>query len=197
MKCDAPSRIPVESSSRRPSTVKVLIAYEDYRVGRWSKQLFDRLQCRLESDQFLSVLFWKFDVLRFPQLKALAVDDAAEADLIVFAGYNNADLPAFVKSWIGQWAPRKDRGSGSLVALLGDPAGPTSKQGDIESFLQHAACCSGLDFIVCHTEIAQFKFNPALDDVAAAVQKVIPSADEAFRPIAWAAGSPRFRSPAP
>ena len=187
MKCDAPIRTPVEFNSRRSSTVKVLIAYEDYRVGHWTKQLFDRLQCRLEAGQFLSVLFWKFDVLRFHQLKELAVDDAAEAHVSVFAGYNNADLPAFVKTWIRQWSPRKDRGSCSLVALLGAPEEPTPKQGDIGSFLQHTARWSGLDFIVCNAVFSQFKPSPALEDVAAAVQKVLPHADEAFRPIAWAA----------
>jgi hypothetical protein len=156
-----------ESYPLRQSIVRTLIAYEDFRMGQWAKGLFDRLQGQLDPGCFLSVMLWKFDVLRFNQLRDIATEDAAEAQLIVIAARNKGDLPGFVKAWIREWLPRKNTRSCALVALLEQPEEFDHPQSAVEPFLQETALRAHLDyfsFAYCASSLAP---DPATAAMAA------------------------------
>lgn len=80
--------------------MNVVIAYEDFEMGKQGKNTYDRLVDQLSHEFKFSSHMWKFDVLTVPKLKEMAARDAAMADIIIIAAHGDAELPVAVKSWI-------------------------------------------------------------------------------------------------
>jgi hypothetical protein len=107
-----------------PPAFKLLIAYEDFANGRWAMRFLETLV-----DEFGKLFIFMPRLLRFedltrPEVARQAEDEAAEADMVVFAAYGDADLPSLVKDWVRKLGLRRGQGDGALVALLS-----SSKQG--------------------------------------------------------------------
>jgi hypothetical protein len=104
----------VETQPQR--TFNVVIAYESFPTGIRAKAVFDRLVERFVSYCAFSSSMWKFDFLRLPKLRDVAANEAAEADMILFAVQRENEFPPAVKDWIDIWLPRI--GDCLLVGLL-------------------------------------------------------------------------------
>lgn len=80
----------------------VLIAYEDFDTGKLAKRTYDFLVENLGRDCEFVNQMWKFDVLSIPNLREIAVEDAARADIIILSCRGD-ELPEHVKLWIESW----------------------------------------------------------------------------------------------
>jgi hypothetical protein len=59
---------------------------------------------------------WLLNELRAPQLRAIAAEEAARADLIVIAVHHAQGFPAEAKSWIDLWLGLKGNRPIALLA---------------------------------------------------------------------------------
>lgn len=101
-------------------TFNVVIAYEDFETGKRAKKTYDFLVENLGRECQLANQMWKFEVLRIPKLREMAVRDAATADILLVSCHGGTDLPAEVKHWLESWlqAPGEPL---ALVALFDRP----------------------------------------------------------------------------
>jgi len=98
------------------NTFDVLIAYEDLETGKRAKKAYDFLVENLGGDCRFTNRMWKFEVLGIPNLREMAINDCAEADLIVISCHG-ANLPAEVQAWIELWL-REPHRPFALVAIF-------------------------------------------------------------------------------
>ena len=103
--CRSPSRIiadstdPIGRTASRCS-LNTVVAYEDVAAAKKAKEMWDRLGRSIGGGISFEIHLWRFDVLRTPELRDTAVDDAAQARLIMVATRGQQDLPAETKAWI-------------------------------------------------------------------------------------------------
>lgn len=83
-----------------PLRVSVVVAYEDYDAGKRAQKACQQLLQLTHLEKSLSTDLWKFDMLKLRAMRAAAVEEAAEADLLVVAPQDGADLPVGVREWI-------------------------------------------------------------------------------------------------
>ena len=96
----------------------LVVAYEDRATRARALQLYDHLAGQLLDDYDFKCAWWKFDHLGDPSLREHAVDDAADANMIVLSVQGQRDLPAIGRAWIEDWLPRRDNRKSALVALV-------------------------------------------------------------------------------
>jgi hypothetical protein len=80
----------------------VVIAYEDFETGKHAKKTYDFLVEHLGRDCRFTNQMWKFDVLSIPKLREIAVNDAANADIIIVSSHGQ-ELPSHIKEWVEAW----------------------------------------------------------------------------------------------
>src|SRR6185436_10810805 len=97
------------------------------------------LVAELGVDVQLRCSMWKFEVLRIPKLRRIAVSDAVEADVIVVATGSSGEVSAEVKQWIESWVPEKRGQTAALVALLQAAAMESIDPAAAEKYLKTAA----------------------------------------------------------
>lgn len=95
-------------------TFNVVIAYEDFEMGKHAKKTYDYLAEHLGYDCQFGNQMWKFDVLAVPKLREMAAKDAAAADIIIVAAHGASELSEEVKKWIEMWLAEK----GNAIALV-------------------------------------------------------------------------------
>lgn len=135
-----PLRPAAEYAGEKPP-FNVLIAYEDFESGTNAKRTYDYLVENLQDEFSLSNQMWKFDVLTIPKLRALAVQDALQADLVLVACHGGM-LPPDVRIWLSQWTSQKGTAA-ALVALCDGDVEQTHK---LLSEFRAAAHRAGIEF---------------------------------------------------
>ena len=109
-------------------SINAVAAYEDAptdaRVNEFCRTLVRNFGRNCE----VTKQMWLLNELRMPQLRAIAANDAAVADIVIIAIHHSESLPAELKDWIETWLARKGKHPPVLLALL-DPA----HQGDSSS----------------------------------------------------------------
>jgi hypothetical protein len=132
-------------ASTHDMSVKVVIAYDNLDVARRAEAVYDRLAQRLEETFEFQQRLWRFDVLAEHSLRAQAVRDAADADIVIVAMKDDSELPEAVRDWLESLL-RRTTGAAALVALLprtGAPARP---------YLEDVARRGGMDFFAQSSE---------------------------------------------
>jgi hypothetical protein len=142
--------VPGDSNFEEHHAIKVVIAYEDVPAGQRAMSTCKRLFEQLGQDFEFQTILWKFEVLRVSQLKRLAAQDAAEADLVIIATHGQRGLAAEIKDWIESWLGQKGEGDRALVALLGGAEerakGRLQARRYLQDYLQEAAQKANVDF---------------------------------------------------
>ena len=130
-----------------------VVAYEDVAVAKLAKEKWDYVVRTLQTGYEFELQLWKFDVLRHPQLRDAAVNDAAKAQIVFVATRGAGDLPSEVKAWIEQWLAESSqkRDAARLLTLLFDaPAGQVEASAFSQfAYLQQVARKASMDFIAC------------------------------------------------
>lgn len=131
-------------------TLHAVMAYEDLSIAKIAKENWDYLVHTVNGVDF-ELRPWKFDALRIPELQAVAVHDAANAQLVFVVTHGIGELPAEVKTWIEQWLARLDqkRDAARLLTLVTDPLPDKIGASAFSQFayLQQAARKGSMDFL--------------------------------------------------
>lgn len=129
-----------------PEPVRILIVYEDMFTGQKARLVAEQLVGSLGPDYKCEPSLWKFDVLKVPDISAIAAVEARQADLIVFAAREGKDLGDEVKQWIQNWLPFKQKGDSCIVALLVREEKSFASASPLYAYLRKIAEKRGLDF---------------------------------------------------
>jgi hypothetical protein len=121
------------------SSVKVVIAYDSLDVARRAEAVYDRLARRLQQTFEFQQRLWRFDVLEEESLRAQAVRDAADADIVIVAMKDDKEVPKAVQSWLESLLGHLN-GTAALVALLDRPGA------SVQPYLEDVARRGGMDF---------------------------------------------------
>jgi hypothetical protein len=94
------------------------VVYEDSSTESRVDEFCQGLSLELGQNCRLDKQMWPLSELRMPQLRAIAANEAANADLIIVSVHPAERLPDAVQSWIDLWARRKGNRPGVLLALF-------------------------------------------------------------------------------
>ena len=123
----------------------VVIAYEDFETGKHAKRTYDFLTEHLHHECTFTNQMWKFDVLAMPNLRQMAAQDAAQADIIIISCHGATALPAEVKAWIELWI-NEDSHPVALVALFDENLTDTPETQTMRSYLEQVAQRGMMEF---------------------------------------------------
>jgi hypothetical protein len=121
------------------SSVKVVIAYDNLDIAKRAEAVYERLARRLGQAFEFQQRLWRFDVLQEDSLRDQAVRDAADADIVIVAMQEDADVPEAVRRWLESLLSRST-GATALVALLDRPGSA------VQPYLEEVARRGGMDF---------------------------------------------------
>src|SRR5215204_3127337 len=86
-----------------------VMVYEHASLAKLAKERWDHMVEALHKIYEFELRLWKFDVLRIPEWRAAAVNDAAKAQMVFVVTKGAGELPFEVKTWIEQWLALMDR----------------------------------------------------------------------------------------
>lgn len=150
MKANLPvERTPLGTDAHQETAVfNIVILHDDVAAGQRAMGSLGRLASRFRVDDAkLRPQFWRFDLLQDADWFALALADAANADLLVFAASSASGLPVTVENWLKRCLARKRGSSAAVVALLPAEGNPETEESASLRCLQGVANDAGLRFV--------------------------------------------------
>ena len=126
-------------------TFDVVVAYEDFETGKHAKRTYDFLTEHLSGECTFTNQMWKFDVLAIPNLRQMAAQDAAKADIVIISCHGLTELPMEVKAWIELWVNDESHPV-ALVALFDENTGSNAQTQAIRNYLEQIALRGGMEF---------------------------------------------------
>jgi hypothetical protein len=124
----------------------VLVAFEDSSTGARVKEFRQDLPRRVGNQCRIIDHVWLFSMFRLRELREIAAEEAATADLVVLAMHNAEQLSEEVKSWLALWLPHQGPRKPLLVALLDPPREGVVRT--IETCLRELAQAGGNEILV-------------------------------------------------
>jgi hypothetical protein len=106
-----------------PSKLKVVIAYADLSSATLAKRILHEALAVLSLQFTVETSLWKFELLQAPSLQQLAMEDAAQAQIIIIAAEREYGLPEGAKKWVETCLTNPEVKDVSVVALLRDDQG--------------------------------------------------------------------------
>ena len=140
------TKLQMSRSGRALTRLTAVAAYEDASTESRVHEFCRNLLRRLGPEGDVVEQMWLFSELRLPQLRAVAADEAARADLIIVSARPAESLPDEVKSWIELWLKRKKSRPKVLLGLFDPPYRGVSSS--LQAYLKEVAQRGGLEFLV-------------------------------------------------
>jgi hypothetical protein len=139
---------------------QVVIVYEKFYAGLKAKQFFDRQIAPAEPARRPRFQMWGFAGLRFDSVRAHALRDALESDMVCLALLSDAKLPEGVKVWAESWA--HERGSHHCLMVVLLESMPVSLPGNspIIQFLRDVAGKANAEFLMAPLDPFGLEQNP-------------------------------------
>ncbi len=131
---------------REAKQLALLATFEDSTTGARVKEFCQNLSRQVGRDCRIIEHVWLFNMLRLRELREIAAEEAAAADLIVISMHDADGLPSDVKAWVDLWLRHKGTRKPVLMALLEPPREGAPRT--LEMSLQQAAREGGIDFLV-------------------------------------------------
>jgi len=97
--------------------MKALIIYDNFASAVRASVTLQYATYRGNAGAPCNVKPWRLDVLRVPSAADEALMEAADADLIVFAGPRAYSLPAWLEEWLECWVMRREVEDPALGAV--------------------------------------------------------------------------------
>jgi hypothetical protein len=134
----------LETTRSANAACRLVLLYADSEAYEQAGRLLFKLRHTVGPDIPLQALWWKFSVLRDPSMAQLALDDAAHADILLYAFGSNNDAPNEILNFNRQWVHVRNHHHGLLaiqLALSDSIAEATQRR------FARLAKSAGLDFI--------------------------------------------------
>jgi hypothetical protein len=125
--------------------MKAFIIYDDLDGATRATTALKHAAWSAHVDADWDIKPWRTDALKFRSVAEEALIDAADADLIVFAGPQAHSLPNWLEEWLRCWVVRRDVEDAAL-AVLHDATDRVLVVPDAPQLSQFAACY-GLGFV--------------------------------------------------
>ena len=97
------------------SAMKVLVIYDGCQIAARAIAIL------ADTTVQWSIRFWQLNSLSLPPAAERALVEAAGAQLILLAGRRVRALPAFLRSWLEQWATRRQIENAALAVMSDEP----------------------------------------------------------------------------
>jgi hypothetical protein len=130
----------------------VVVACQDFKSVRHAGALLERIGGDIHAEGRLVCRWWSFECLAMSVLQKLAASHAAEADMILVAAHDGAELPEKVADWISLWLPMGENHSRALVCLLDSDKPKQRASHGILSQLKKVAELGRMDFFATGTQ---------------------------------------------
>ncbi len=88
-------------------TLKAAVIYDDFDFAARAAALLERVAIRADEAIKWDVKPWRLDVLKEPSLAEAALDETADADLIVIALRKTPSCPDELMGWLESWAIKR------------------------------------------------------------------------------------------
>jgi hypothetical protein len=108
-----------DSANQRLDLMKALIIYDDITCAANTTAILHRVAHHADITVKWEITPWRLNRLEFPPTANQALEDAADAHLIVFAVRSTPRLPAWLMDWLEEWA-RHRQIPDAAVAIIGD-----------------------------------------------------------------------------
>jgi hypothetical protein len=128
---------------------KIIQVYSDRRGAELANETARNLKGEFESSECVESS-WNTELLRSPKLRLQAAREAADADLVIFAGEEGTPVSPELRQWLDLWVRRKRRRRATLVALL--RRADNTVQQVMETTLHAFAIAANMDFF-CHSRV--------------------------------------------
>ena len=131
---------------KNPKQVAAVAAFEDAsteaRVNEFCRTLGRHLGAKCQITQQM----WLFNELRISQLRGIAADEAARADLVIISAHHALSFPGEIKDWIALSLGHKGSRPAALLALF-DPV-YVGDSTALQSYLKEAARKGKIEFLM-------------------------------------------------
>jgi hypothetical protein len=144
-----PTAAGTQTSRNEKPSFRLFIAYEDFATGKKAQSAAENMARSKQPSAGCQTVMWKFDLLRVPGLRALATEDALQADVILLSMHGASGLPGDVKSWISEWLLKKRNHPRALALMLDCDPRETSKARAICAWMRKAARKGRFDLLFC------------------------------------------------
>jgi hypothetical protein len=98
-------------------TLKAVVIYDDFYFAARAAALLERAAIRTDEAMKWDVKPWRLDVLKEPSLADAALDETADADLIVVAFRKTPSLPDELMGWLESWAMKRQTGDTAMMVF--------------------------------------------------------------------------------
>jgi hypothetical protein len=126
--------------------MKALIIYDDFAGAARASAALQRATWIANVNADWDIRPWRTDVLRVASAADEALIEAADADLIVFAGFAAYSLPTWLTEWLKRWVMRREIEDVALAMIRGMDAGTLAVP--VVAQLSRFAVRHGLSFIL-------------------------------------------------
>jgi hypothetical protein len=128
-----------------PSSLQVLLLYEDASTALRSKQLIDQIVEHVNMVVSFRLSLCRFDVLDLPVLRQDKVEEVLDSDIVVLAAHGDDDLPLCVRAWLETWLDRNPQQPRAVVMSLDEQTRNSTSANQIQCFLQTSASQAGVE----------------------------------------------------
>lgn len=133
--------------------MKALIIYDEFTSAARANAALQRSAHHLDMSIKWIVRPWRLDMLKFPPTAEVALNEAIDAHLIVFAGLTAKPLSAWLNDWLEHWAKCR-RIDEAALAIIDDETKRTTSPSAISEISEFAGR-RGLGFIVSDLATAE------------------------------------------
>jgi hypothetical protein len=147
------TRLQERSKLATLNRVLVVAAYEDFVTGVRVNELCRGLARELGPQCNIIKQMWLLNLLRLPQLRAIATEDAASADLIIVSFHDAETIPLELRDWVETWPLSKKEFPQLLLALF-DCIDDEEPPRGLHAYLESVAANHYMSFFVQTYEMA-------------------------------------------
>jgi hypothetical protein len=118
-------------------TLKAAVIYDDFDFAARAAALLERVAIRADEAMKWDVKPWRLDVLQEPSLADAALDETADADLIVVALRKTPSLPDELMGWLERWVMKRQTEDAAMMVFCPEEnAAPTPLWHELKEFAE-------------------------------------------------------------